>query len=31
LVYTLNLVNVSLTYLHGFEIAKLNEEEMPMV
>ena len=30
LVYS-NIINVSLTYLRGLEIAELKEEDMPMV
>jgi hypothetical protein len=26
-----NIINVSLTYLRGLEIAELKEEDMPMV
>jgi hypothetical protein len=26
-----NIINVSLTYLQGLEIAELKEEDMPMV
>ena len=29
--YTPNIINVSLTYLRGLEIAELKEEDMPMV
>jgi len=27
----MNIINVSLTYLRGLEIAELKEEDMPMV
>ena len=27
----LNVVNISLTYLRGLEVAELKEEDMPMV
>jgi len=29
--YTSNIINVSVTYLRGLEIAKLKEEDMPKV
>jgi hypothetical protein len=29
--FTSNILNVSLTYLRGLEIAELKEEDMPMV
>ena len=31
MVYNSNIINVSLTYLRGLEIAELKEEDMPMV
>jgi len=31
LVFFSNIINVSLTYLRGLEIAELKEEDMPMV
>jgi hypothetical protein len=31
LVYILNIINISLTYLRGLEIAELKEEDMLMV
>jgi len=31
IIYLLNLIVLSLTYLRGLEIAELKEEDMPMV